>query len=385
MRSFRAILLVALCLFLTGGPMSVAENDGGRYDIIINRSPGMRINRDPREIVRPVQRRAPVAQPKRLAPSTVVVDDKPAQPKVEVTTFVAVIGDSLADLVANGLTEALAEMPEVAVLDKSKADSGLVRTDFYDWPKAVDELLASPEKVSFAVAMLGANDRQQIRDAAGPVEPFTDRWKELYGQRVEAIARAFAEKKIPLVWVGLPPMKNERMSADMTALNDLFRERVTKQGGIYADLWDGFVDAEGDFAASGPDVSGQIVRLRTADGVHFTKAGARKAAHFVELELKKLFDTRGPANIVAVQTPADQPAEGPPPELAPGVPAKPVAGPILPLTRVEVSPGGALIATGTRAVASRAAMAVLERVFVDGHPPEPVPGRADDFRWPRAN
>ena len=48
--------------------------------------------------------------------------------------------------------------------------------------------------------------------------------------------------------------------------------------GEFVDVWDGFVDDSGRFTTQGPDFEGQIRRLRTADGVHFTKSGARKLA-----------------------------------------------------------------------------------------------------------
>jgi hypothetical protein len=49
-----------------------------------------------------------------------------------------------------------------------------------------------------------------------------------------------------------------------------------KAGIVYADIWDGFVDEAGRYSAQGPDYEGQIRRLRTGDGVYFTKFGARK-------------------------------------------------------------------------------------------------------------
>ena len=45
-------------------------------------------------------------------------------------------------------------------------------------------------------------------------------------------------------------------------------------GIVYVDIWEGFVDSSGQFAAQGPDFEGQIRRLRSADGVYFSKAGA---------------------------------------------------------------------------------------------------------------
>jgi hypothetical protein len=60
-----------------------------------------------------------------------------------------------------------------------------------------------------------------------------------------------------------------------------YRSRAEKAGIVYVDIWDGFVDEAGQFSPQGPDYEGQIRRLRTSDGVYFTKFGARKLADYV--------------------------------------------------------------------------------------------------------
>ena len=70
----------------------------------------------------------------------------PAKPAVAPTYFVAVLGDSLGQMLAQGLSEALENRPEIAILRKTKEDSGLVRDDFFDWTTATRDLLASGEE-----------------------------------------------------------------------------------------------------------------------------------------------------------------------------------------------------------------------------------------------
>ena len=190
----------------------------------------------------------------------------------------------------SGLDDALNDRPDVEVLHKAKPDSGLVRTDFYDWPKAVADLLAGDQKISVGVMLLGLNDRQAIREGETVHEPLSPRWLELYRERVDAVANAFAAKRIPLIWVGAPPVQNQRLSVDFVSFNELYRQRVERAGGQYVDLWGAFVDAENRYTAMGPDVSGQTMRLRLGDGIHFTTAGARKAAHFVDLLIRRMIE-----------------------------------------------------------------------------------------------
>ena len=87
----------------------------------------------------------------------------------------------------------------------------------------------------------------------------------------------------------------------MQYLNDLYRARAEKAGIIYVDVWDGFVDEGGRFTLQGPDFEGQIRRLRAGDGVHFTKAGARKLAHYVEREIRRVMAPGSRAGGAAVE------------------------------------------------------------------------------------
>ena len=82
---------------------------------------------------------------------------------------------------------------------------------------------------------------------------------------------------MPVIWVGLPPIRGTRPRAELSFLNEMYKARAEKTGIVFVDVWDGFMDESGEFSNSGPDILGQNRRLRAGDGVHFTKAGARKA------------------------------------------------------------------------------------------------------------
>jgi uncharacterized protein len=88
----------------------------------------------------------------------------------------------------------------------------------------------------------------------------------------------------------------------MSYLDELYRGRAERAGIIYVDIWDGFVDEDGDYAVQGPDFEGQIRRLRTADGVHFTKAGAVKIASYVDRELRRVM----PSSVAPVALPGPE-------------------------------------------------------------------------------
>lgn len=325
-----------------------------------------------------MRRAAPVARSPR--PKVRVA----AKPKIPPRYFVAVLGDSLGQMLAQGLAEAFEDRPELAILRKAKENSGLVRDDYYDWNKAAAALLSGNEKIDFAVMLIGSNDRQALRDASGSYEPRTPEWQTAYAQRIEAIGALFRDKKIPLLWVGLPIMKNAALSADAMAFNEFYRAYAEKAGAAYLDIWEAFADESGQYTAAGPDINGQIVRLRTADGIHFTKAGARKLAHFVEPAIRRNLD-----EVLPKESPAAAPetlpeaSAAPEPAASEGAPKqKPVAGPVQSLTSPALSPGGELAARLTAAKKNDAQM-VIEQTLEQGKLLPPKPGRADDFSWPR--
>ncbi|MBZ6077383.1 SGNH/GDSL hydrolase family protein [Microvirga puerhi] len=335
----------------------------------------------------------PVVRPRRPAPPPVTVT-RQEKPKTNAVTQVVVFGDGLAASVEQGIADLYADSEDVAVVRKTRDDGGLLRADPDEWPKFIREVLDSGQKASLAVVMIGAKDRVSFKDQSGDHDPLTPEWRAAYRQRVDAVMRAFADRGIPVVWIGLPPMKNEAMSEDLVAMNEIFRESVQRSGGTYVDIWAGFVDDDNRYTAIGPDTDGQSAKLRSNDGVSFTKAGARKLAHFADTEIKQIIAARQPG---AASTAGAHPVEGAPgasspssiesalpapPEAATPVslPSKPLIGPVLPLNRPDVTPSGTLVSTTPKLTGDQAYP--IQKALRDGVAPSARPGRADDFRWP---
>ena len=353
--------------------------------------------------------------------ATVDYSKAPPPRKLETpaSSTVVVVGDSMADWLGYGLDEKYADHPEIGVERKIRATSGLVRYDAkneaLDWPQAAKEAL-SKEKLSAIVVMLGLNDRLPLRDKAqaqpkrndepaqganqsagqpsnkaappadtegpqqtagqtesqhlvpgGPYDFRTDQWAALYAKRIDAMIAALKSKGVPVIWVGLPAIRGKAAS-DMSYLDELYRERAERAGIIYVDIWDGFVDEDGDYAAQGPDFEGQTRRLRAADGVHFTKAGAVKIANYVDRELRRVMPSAvAPVALPAPETtPKSRPAD-----------ARPDVGPILPLT-ASGGYGGELLGASPQTTSDSIAAKGLSR----GETLAAPAGRADNFSWP---
>jgi len=346
--------------------------------------------------------------------------DPKAEP-VTPTTSVVVLGDGMADWLAYGLEDAFSDSPEIAIIRKNKVHSGLVRydqkSDLGWWNVARDAL--TQEKANFVVMMLGVSDRQNIRErdlakeadkkkgkeadkpaserdtqnkenkeqvddqeqaiptpesqpgkkTSGVVEFRTDQWAEIYSKRIDETIAALKSKGVPVFWVGLPAIRGPKSTADAVYLNDLYRARAERAGVIYIDVWDGFVDEAGKFSNFGPDYEGQMRRLRSSDGVYFSKAGALKLAHYVEREIRRQMNSRAipvalPSGPVAPEVPDGRPT------------ARPVAGPVVPLTVTPVNSDELLGGGGNSAPHGDA---IATRVLVKGEPVAAPVGRADDF------
>src|SRR5262252_8762850 len=223
-----------------------------------------------------------------------------AKTESTVTTPILVLGDSMADWLAYGLELAYADSPEIGILRRHRTSSGLIRTEtrsdprgeYPDWPPAARELIAI-QKPKFVLMMVGINDRRQLRETAqvasvsrtakpGPLraedpaaleldqpapekpnetqataapppaapagtrnlEFRSDAWSEAYIRRIDDTIASLKTSGVPVFWVGLPPLRGQKSSADIPFLNDLYRSRADKAGIIYIDVWDGFVDED---------------------------------------------------------------------------------------------------------------------------------------------
>jgi uncharacterized protein len=363
----------------------------------------------------------------------------PRKPDTPPTTTVVVIGDSMADWLGYGLEEVYADQPQLGIERQIRPNSGLIhyepRNDTLDWSQAIKDALAS-EKPAAVIIMLGLNDRvplrapmpahdtkepaqgsqqgQQAKDAkpaaqaapaaapdtgeeppaaaadahpiaAGASYDFrTDEWAKLYGKRIGEMIAALKSKGVPVLWVGLPAIRGQHGTADMSYLDDLYHAAADRAGITYVDIWSGFVDEDGHYAVEGPDFEGQTRRLRTGDGVHFTKYGALKLAHLVDQELSHVL-----ANPVASVAPTAPQASVPAkPAAGPGA-ARPVIGPVLPLTTADGGnehlngiDGGNLLGGGSSGSAV-SQDPIAKNVLVHGDPLPAPPGRADNFAWPQ--
>ena len=112
-------------------------------------------------------------QPKRVQDFSKAPPPDKRDPNFVPERHVLVLGDGMADWLAYGLEDAYNERPDMAVIRKNRATSGLIRYqprgEPSDWTAAAKQILAT-EKPDAIVVMLGINDRAAMREAA-PEKP----------------------------------------------------------------------------------------------------------------------------------------------------------------------------------------------------------------------
>jgi uncharacterized protein len=196
----------------------------------------------------------------------------PAHPA---TIFVA--GDSLSfefgtSLYRIAASEKVYRAADAAAVD-FKVSSGLARPDYFNWPAELARQVArlNPKIV---VLMLGSNDNQPLVARDGRTYDFgTTGWKTEYHRRVGAVMDQLIARDRWVAYVGVPILatRNEQWPI----INAVIREEAAERSrAVYVDSFELFQDPNGHFTQYLPNAKGQLVQMRTADGIHFQRAGA---------------------------------------------------------------------------------------------------------------
>lgn len=268
---------------------------------------------------------------------------------------VLVIGDSLGVTLGKGLTVAFADTPSVRIDAAAVAGSGIARNEPVDWRARLEADLAAPDAADAIVMMFGLEDRVPIAIDGADV-PFGDpSWEEAYRARFRAVVMLARERQLPIFVVGLMPMADDALSAEIATLDGIYRDETATTFARYIDVWNEFADETGSMLASGPDVTGQVRQLRLKDGIGFTRSGSRKLAFYAEQEIRSWMERGLPA--------------------AP-IPAHAADGLVISLSDPEAAADEDLADAATLAPPREGSP--LYELVVLGLPLLPVPGRVDD-------
>lgn len=217
--------------------------------------------------------------------TTTTAPPNPKLPTAATPLRVLIVGDSIGLDMGGALQSDLAGTGVVTAGLDGRESTGLTRPDYFNWPAelANDMKADNPQVV---VVMIGANDAQ---DFLGPPDtPYASpAWNGLYAQRVAQFMQIAGSTGAVVVWVGMPPMQNPTLSAQMADLNTIVRQQAAaaKPPVTFIDTDKSLGTPTGGYTAFTTNAAGQIVNTRTPDGTHLTTGGGQVVAQQVIAQL----------------------------------------------------------------------------------------------------
>jgi hypothetical protein len=186
---------------------------------------------------------------------------------------VAVIGDSL----SQGLGPAIERWMNpsvVRVLSLGRQSTGLSREDYFNWEAGMRQIVEE-FRPDLVFVLLGSNDAQaQISRDGTSIPVGSVRWLEGYGERAANLLGEATRAGTHVVWVGIPIVEERRHWDFYRRVNDIYRETASADPfGTYLDAWTPFEGRDGGYTAFVRNDRGDLVEVRTSDGVHFTQTG----------------------------------------------------------------------------------------------------------------
>jgi uncharacterized protein len=228
---------------------------------------------------------------------------------------ILVVGDSLAGGLGAGMSRMVQDDPRYDIVNRFNESSGLSRTEVYDWPNAIEKIVAD-KPVDAVVILVGVNDRQDIRNGNMRYPFKSPDWLKGYQANVDRMLAAVKAANAIAVWVSIPPMADPVFDADMRYLSDIHEKQVTAQAGHFVDVRKYFLAPDGSYTDRGPDETGTERKLRARDGIAFFKQGNNRFGQLVMAEINRLAAgsaVGAPASVVSpvVTTPATDVASSP--------------------------------------------------------------------------
>jgi hypothetical protein len=194
-------------------------------------------------------------------------------------TKIAVVGDSVANDLANGLEDLFEKRPNIKIVKQTRFATGLVRTDYYNWNAVIKKFLHehNPDVI---LVVIGGNDHQALRVHGKRYEPFDKGWVAEYKRRVSRFMNNIKREHAQVYWIGLPPVRSDSLTHAYKIMNRIYRHEAARHGFHYFSVWKKFL-VKGAYSSFGRSLKGVRRQLRKEDGEHFTEVGRIVFASYV--------------------------------------------------------------------------------------------------------
>ena len=208
-----------------------------------------------------------------------------------------VAGDSLVVVPGQSIVRASGASPVMEPVGgvEGRVATGLERPDVFNWFRYVPERMREL-RPNVVVLSFGGNDDHGYMTglpAGVSLDGFgSDSWRAEYARRVGGLFDTIARQGAYAVWIGLPITRDAEQTQRFDVINAVVAAEARKRPrkATYVDTYTTFASDTGGFAEYLYDPSGQLVRVRAADGVHFEPRGGDMIAREVLKRLNKVFD-----------------------------------------------------------------------------------------------
>jgi uncharacterized protein len=198
-------------------------------------------------------------------------------------------GDSLMGSVSESFAGLAKSLHNVSVTDNIQIGTGLARPDVYDWPAAISRQIAATNP-DVVVLLFGANDDQDMQVDGHRVVRGTDTWRQEYARRVSQVMAVATAGHRQLIWVGVPAVKRPRLNQTKDVMNQVAQATAALYPGVT------FIDTGATLDGPGASyvtylagASGQPVKVRESDGIHFTLAGANRVTPLILSAIERVW------------------------------------------------------------------------------------------------
>lgn len=190
-------------------------------------------------------------------------------------------GDSMMQGVAPlVIRELKARHPDWLLRNESQQSTGLTVKRRLDWVEKIKQEIVA-HQLTTVVVFLGPNDPWDIYEQRQVIRFPSPEWEALYSARVSEICEFAKEKKVHLIWIGLPAMKEKRVYRGATVQNPIFRANMTRYGFDFVSTEALIGRLDQPYGRYGTDQQGKKINLRADDGIHFSPQGLQRIADAV--------------------------------------------------------------------------------------------------------
>ena len=117
-------------------------------------------------------------------------------------------------------------------------------------------------------------------------------WRSEYARRVGGLMDMINRGGAFVVWIGLPQTRSPDQTARFDVVNAVVQKQARKRPGraAFIDTYRLFAGDDGGYTEYLRNLSGDLVRVRAADGVHFEREGGDLIAREVLRALNQQYD-----------------------------------------------------------------------------------------------